>query len=248
MKNEQTFFNFENVNTDDFFTEFSVYKFKEVINSNECKYEVFKNGVEHTGQINVSNDFVRNNWNHLQYDETVKVGKKDKLWTQNQIEKELSKGNIVEEDNIRAGDIKLAGMETIFTEVGKNPFIIKYNKKAKKKQVKVLKEELKTQREQLINRVLEVVKDFNLGITTEEMLEKLTPELEKIQKNPISEYIQEERTLYGILLSAKSLNGVYSVVDLKILNETKDINKSIRQVTLDNVTELIIGGKRHIKE
>ena len=114
------------------------------------------------------------------FDKTVEVGIEDKFWTASQIAKEKPG------DDIRAGDLKLLGIQSLFKNIGSEVFTVVFKKQDTPKTKKAYKEEVD-------KAIAECKADPS--------------RFEHYIKNPILDYVPGElRTLHGVKLEFNSLD------------------------------------------
>lgn len=211
-----------------YFSEMSQYQYTGKHNSNMLIFKHLSSGDE----IQIGSSYVENYFDSADhYEQIIKVGKEDKYWTQNQIDK-LSENP----DNVRVGDIKERGIRSIFLEIPKGKvFTVIFDTQPKEIGVGAYKSSLLIQRSELIKKF-----DEQYSRKKEDQLNMLDKLFEEIQLNPISKVESHERTLRGYKLQNHSDSGVYECVDLDIEN-----GYNRRKVTLNNIKALICDNMRY---
>lgn len=172
--------------------------------------------------------------NPYDFDEVIEIGKRDKLWTANQLEATMFASG---QEKPRVGDVRVPGIETVWNSIGKGDIFTavfrKQDEKLSKKEVARLKEE-QTQK------VVSAVR----SATVDNFLSTIEGIIEEIQANPVLDHKPGElRTLVGYKVQFSSPDGFYQVVDLEKEGNGGKPNASVNINTLE---ELIINRKKYI--
>lgn len=190
-----------------------------------------------------------------QYENEAEVGKEDKYWTKKQIEDAIKKGDLPADTKVREGDVRVKGIRSIWADIySSQVFQVCFNKQDKNLSDKAVK----TARDKQLQEVLAllnpqqpaapvtrkrgrpaknapVANASQQAITVEEALRK-------IQENPILDYVPgEERELRGYKVQFSSVNGIYDVVDMDIVD-----GDPIRKVNVNTINWLIINNTKYI--
>jgi len=168
-----------------------------------------------------------------QFEEIVEVGVEDKEWTQKQIDEAKKKGTLEADSQVRAGDLKLKGIRSIWTDIHTTEvFTVCFNKKGKE----LTKKAFNAAKEKQIQ---DALAEVSTGKVT------LEDAFKKIQENPINPVEKgEERLLRGYKVQFASPNGFYDVVDMDIVDDGKGAN--LRKVNINEINWLVIGGVKYV--
>ncbi len=189
-------------------------------------------------EINLDDQYVTNLLETAdQFDETqtIEVGVEDKFWTAKQIEDAKKKGLLAADSTVREGDLKLKGMRNIWADIHSTKvFTVCFDKKGK-----ALTKKAFTQAKE--KQVQDALASIGTGkITMEDAFKQ-------IQENPIVPIeAGEERQLRGYKVQFSSINGVYDVVDMDIVDDGKGSN--LRKVNINEIKWLVIGGVQYVRE
>lgn len=195
-----------------------------------------------------------------QYEKEVEVGKEDKYWTDKQIEIAMVKGELPIDTKVRAGDVRVQGIRSIWAGIySSQVFTVSFNKQSKTVSAKALKEARDKQ-------LADVLAKLNgpqpqpavtrgrgrpskniPGIMSAKDLYNWNPitieqALRDIQENPIlTETPGEERILRGYKSQFTSVNGVYDVIDMDIV-----VGMNQRAVNVNEINWLVIDTVKYI--
>jgi hypothetical protein len=174
-----------------------------------------------------------------QYTSEVEVGREDKYWTAKQIEDAKKKGEIPSDSNVREGDIRVAGIRSIWAGIHSGKvFTVSFNKQAKELSAKALNE---ARNKQLQEALVEI---SNAATAKKGVAKTAEDVIKKIQENPVLPTEPgEERKLRGYKVQFTSLNGLYDVVDMDIQDNGK--NSNLRKVNINEINWLVIGGVKY---
>jgi len=170
-----------------------------------------------------------------QFEEEIEVGVEDKEWTQKQIDDAKKKGTLEADSEVRAGDLKLKGIRSIWADIHTTEvFSVCFNKKGKaltKKAFTAAKDK----------QIQDALAQVGTGKITLEDAFKV------VQDNPINQIeTPEERVLRGYKVQFSSVSGFYDVVDMDIEDDGKGSN--LRKVNITEIKWLVIGGIKYIVE
>jgi len=170
-----------------------------------------------------------------QFEEEIEVGVEDKEWTQKQIDDAKKKGTLEADSEVRAGDLKLKGIRSIWADIHTTEvFSVCFNKKGKA----------------LTKKAFTAAKDKQIQDALAQVgTSKITLEdaFKVVQDNPINQIeTPEERVLRGYKVQFSSVSGFYDVVDMDIEDDGKGSN--LRKVNITEIKWLVIGGIKYIVE
>lgn len=181
-------------------------------------------------------------YNSNYFTEEVMVGREDKFWTDKQITDAVKAGDLLADHKVRAGDVRIKGIRTIFQEIyDSHVGIFCYLK-----QDKVLsKKELETRRSAQIATCLAAI--LKVQKNKEGVAKEAEVQLKQLQDNPILPYEKgDERILRGYKVQFESRDGRYDCVDMDI-----DISKgesNLRPVNINTLLWIVYKGKKYIVE
>ena len=225
--------NIKDIQVGDCFSE--TVHFKYVKPSDTKGMLIFKN-LKDQNNYNVSADYAEQFFSFgEQYDKEIKVGKLDKYWTQKQINAAVAKGEL-QEHEVRAGDVRLEGMKTIWDNIrDKTVFTVVFRKKDTELSQRAYLAALEAQRNEFAD-FIDKAYSQKKGVKKAAM-----SAFSQVQNNPVLKVVPGElRTLTGYKTQFNSKDGSYKVFDMEIEQE--------RQLNLDRVESIIINNVKYIKD
>ena len=220
------------------FSELSTY-IVEGINGNVISFK----HLETNSSVKIDFSYVNGCMSSSDYFESVvKVGKKDKYYTQKQVD-DIAKTGVT--DLPVVGAVRVAGMESIFTNLPyKKVFTATFRKKGQElteKQVADKKEKLVADAVALIQKTKEQKK----GVA-----EVAKEEFKKLLDTNVESYVPGDlRTLRGYKTKQYSADGFYQVMDLEFPDSGKGKKgDDTRLVNINTLEELIVDGVKYILE
>lgn len=167
---------------------------------------------------------------HLESGKTVSLSTqyvKDLLTTSDQYHEVVEVGREDKKDGT-------PGIRTIFEKIRSSEvFTVVFKKQDKAKTKKQYEAELEAQREEAIA-LIDKAKKAKKSMAT-----AYKEALEKIQKNPVKDYIEgEDRTLRGYKLQFVSRDGRYMCMDMEINEE--------RPVNINTISALVVNGIKYV--
>jgi hypothetical protein len=171
-----------------------------------------------------------------QYSAEMNVGKEDKLWTDAQITAAVTKGELVATHKVRAGDVRVPGIRSIWNDIhSSDVFTVVYDKQGKDLSDKKYQEALAEQMRQALA-IIEKAK-----ANKKSTAEASTAALQYVQSNPVQRHeAGEERELRGYKIQFDSITGFYDVIDMDI---TDSFN--VRQVNVNTIKSLVFKGVKY---
>lgn len=176
------------------------------------------------------------------FEEVVKVGKKDKYYTQKQVDDLAAIGTT----NLPAvGAVRLKGMESIFTDIPyKKVFTATFRKKGKELNDK----EVKAQKDKIIAEAvakIQKTKEQKKGVA-----DVAEQELRKALDTTVETYVPGDiRELRGYKTKQYSADGFYQVLDLDFPDKKAGKKgDDTRLVNINTLEELIVDGVKYILE
>lgn len=183
-----------------------------------------------------------------QFDETIKVGKEDKYWTEKQVldwikfEAKLTNDPIERHSgewlNLlstapRVGDLKLEGIRTIFQNIrDQTAFTAWFYKVDTKKTKKAYKEEIEARVQSFLEPILKA------KAQKKSMEEAVRASVMNLIENPVLDYIPGElRKMICYKVDFTSRDGNYKVFDLE--------KQSIGTVNIKTLQSIVINGKKY---
>lgn len=153
------------------------------------------------------------------YTDEVEVGKEDKFWTQLQITKAITAGDLEPNTLVRVGDVRVKGIRSIFEEIySETVFTVCFLKKNTVLSTRKLNSLKKEQLERAVEEIV-ATKTAKKGVA-----DKASQIIELIQNNPVLPIVPgEERILTGYKTQFDSRDGKYQCVDMAI-NEQRAVN------------------------
>src|SRR5688572_1249059 len=146
------------------------------------------------------------------YVEEVRVGREDKFWTEKQIADAVKAGDLRVDHNLRAGDVRVKGIRTIWQEIyDSHALTCCYLKQDKPLSKKELESRKAAQIATCLDAILKAQKNKDGVAKAAEV------QLKELQDNPILPYEKgDERILCGYKIQFESRDGRYDCVDLTI--------------------------------
>lgn len=210
----------------DCLSELAHYRVKEV-----RQHTLILNHLEGKHDVELSNEYITNLLTSAeQYHAEIKVGKKDKYYTQNQIDqlRTTNKPNV--------GDLRQEGIESIFEGINAADVFTVCFKKADKS---LTKKAYDAKVQEVIDNAVSAIEKARTN--KKSVTDVAKEQLENLIKNPVLNYEEgEERILRGYKTQFKSIDGRYNCYDM-------DIN-DIRPCNINTIVWLVYKGVKYIVE
>lgn len=183
-----------------------------------------------TGEtVTVSNEYLEKFLSSAdQYQEEVKVGIEDKLWTAKQIAD-------AKRTDVQVGDLRVPGLKTIWDSIGQSVFCVEFTKKATPLSKKAYDAAVQAKMDEVAEAIEKAQRNKKgVGnVAKEEVL--------KLINNPILNHIPGEvRTMRAYKLQHTSTDGQYAVMDMD--------KGEKRSVNLPTVSCIVVNGVKYVKE
>lgn len=221
--------NLKEIRQGDVFSESSVYRF-ESVQGNQYTFTHVGSGQ----RVTLDNKYVENLLVTAdQFNKEVFVGKEDKHWTQAQIDAAVKK-NEIKVGEVNVGDLRQAGIRTIFENIGNQVFTVCFQKADKLLSKKAYDAKVAQAASDALAK-LEAAKAGKKSVVN-----AANTVIEELLRNPILKYEPgEERILRGYKQQFASRDGRYNCMDLNI-NETRPVNiNTLIWVVVDGVKYIV---------
>lgn len=217
--------NLKDIRQGDIFSESSVYVFGNAT-GNSYNFKHLASGQ----QVTLDSKYVEKLLTTAdQFEKEVKVGREDKFWTEKQVQESTAKVK----PNV--GDLKQAGIRTIFENIGNEVFTVCFLKADKPLSQKAYNAKITETANEALTRI-EAAKASKKSVVT-----AANSIIEELLRNPILPVEPgEERILRGYKQQFTSRDGRYNCMDIDIM-ETRPVN-------INTLQWIVVNGVKYILE